>query len=555
MNYWQFKFDMKKGIWKEFETISRGEKFTQSINAYKKVENSIGDIVFYYRMDKPKGIYFIAEIASNPYEEEYNTGYAVDMIIIKKLNEPFDDKDYAIYKTLQDKLDPMGQGASKYLFKPEDNGLELYEFLMENTDKLNEKIGEIDPNDYKEISKIKQTHIDNGYLFNAFHNLNLIRNEVKHLAFIGNLLNPYGNHFKDDLFLKLFLQSLLEYDDLYENEILQNFVNDNPFVEIEKVIKNEDGDYIGRIDLWLESEKYIIAIEGKIEAKNNKGQLEKYDKYLQLQNKKYLLIYLTLKKDEEPENIKQEELRNFHLMNFEQDILDFIEYSINHDEISDNIKNILFDYKDALLKYMFDFHLSFQYAHQLIQKITKDKKSFEKYQQIKEYYYQNKIKCKNTVIEDIAENFEYAKAYIERMFFIVLYQNIIQKLEDQNYTYELDSNLSLADTDVSISKDIFAIANARKIRSHPIRSEEYVDLGKVYICIKYNDEIIKIENNYFGFMLDDDEYNASYYCDDELRQYSQVISSDVFKSSQLSTLLDKKHLDKQIGIILSKIDI
>jgi hypothetical protein len=555
MNYWQFKFDMKKGIWEEFETISRGEKFSQSISAYKKMENSIGDIVFYYRMDKPKGIYFIAEIASNPYEEDNNTGYAIDLIIIKKLNEPFDDKENKIYKSLQDKLDPMGQGASKYLLRPEDNGLELYEFLIENTDKLNKKIQEIDPNDYKEISKIKQIHIDNGYLFNAFHNLNLIRNEVKHLAFIGNLLNPYGNHFKNSLFLKSFLQSLLDYQDLSENDILQNIDNDNPIVEIEKVIKNEDGDYIGRIDLWIESDKYIIAIEGKIEAKDNKGQLEKYDKYLQEQNKKYLLIYLTLKKGEEPENINQEDLQNFHLMNFEQDILDFIDYTIEHDEITDHIHKILLDYKDALIKYMFDFHLSFQYAHQLIQKTTKDKRSFEKYQQIKEYYYQNKIICKNTVIEDIAENFEYAKAYIERRFFIVLYQNIIQKLEDQNYAYELDSNLSLGDTDISISKDIFVIANARKIRSHPIITEKYIDLGKVYITIKYNDKIIKIENNYFGFMLDDDEYNASYYCDDELRQYSQAISSDVFKSNQISTLLDKKHFDNQTEIILSKIDI
>jgi hypothetical protein len=557
MNFWQFKFDMKNGTWKEFETISRGEKFSQSIKAYKKMENTIGDIVFYYRMDKPKGIYFLAEIASNPYQEENNTGYAIDLIIIKKLNEPFDDKENIIYKTLQNKLDPMGQGASKYLFKPEDNGLELYEFLMENTDKLNEKIGEIDPNDYKEISKIKQTHIDNGYLFNAFHNLNLIRNEVKHLAFIGNLLNPYGNHFKNDLFLKLFLQSLLEYDDLCENDVLQNFVNDNPFVEIEKVIKDEDGDYFGRIDLWLESEKYIIAIEGKIEAKDNKGQLKKYDKYLQRQNKKYLLIYLTLKKDEKPENIHQEELQNFHLMNFEQDIFDFIEYSIDHDEISENIKNILLDYKDALLKYMFGFHLSFEYAHNLIKEITKDKKSFEKYQQMKEYYYQNKKICRNTIIEDIAENFEYAKAYIERSFFVELKQHISENFE--NYIFnDHYSNIQLGNNPISIAKDIFTIDQARSKRLRPITQHEHTNFGKINIMFNYeeeSDEIIELINNSFGLL-----FNNLTYIDDEklinpniqLIQELRKLKPDIFKSDNISKLLDKKYVEKQIQTIFFK---
>lgn len=531
MNFWQFKFNMIKGEWDEFDTITAGEQFTQSTTR-NLLSDCIGDIVFYYRSDKERGIWFIAEIVSEPYiKNEYNTGYAIDLRIIKRLDTYFDyEKKFPdlhnYYNTSSIRKRVQIQERIKEEFKPQ----KLYNLLMKNTKKLDVKELIIDENDTKIASKIKQKHIDDGCLFNAFHNLNLIRGEVKHLAFIGHLLNPYGNHFKGNLFLNHFINSLLEYSTLKENEYLQNFTKNNPFVKIEKKINDS-----GRIDLWLENDEYIIAVEGKIEAKDNEGQLQKYNDYLKKYNKKYLLIYLTLKRGEKPEKINMKKLSNFHLMNFEKDILTFINSSINDESITKNTQKTLSDYKDALIKYMYNYHLSFEYSHDLLKEITRNKRTFEKYQGIKEYYYRNMAQNKHTIIKDIAENFEYAKAYIERLFFENLYQNIIQKLANR-YAYELDSDLSLEDTDISIAKDIFCISEARKERVNSI--------GQGSITLAYKDNSIKIDNDFFGLKINAKETN------DINNQAFIKLESSIFKSNNISKLLDKKYLDKQINIVL-----
>ena len=348
------------------------------------------------------------------------------------------------------------------------------------------------------------------------------------MAFIGNLLNPYGNHFKEDLFLKYFLENLVGYEDLKENIILKNFVNDNPKVTVEKTIRNEKNENIGRVDLWLESDNYIIAIEGKIEAKDNKGQLEKYNKYLKNQDKKYLLLYLTLKKDEEPINVNKDELVNFHLMNFEQDILDFIDNSINDENIKDNIQSTLLDYKDALIKYMYNYYLSFEYSYELIQEITKNKDNFTKYEKIKEYYYQNIEECKNTVIEDIAENFEYAKANIERLFLVELKDSYV---DDNTF---IKSNLSLDD---NLSKDLYLINKAR--------SERINLLGNISMTFSNEDDLIKIDNDFFGLKVNAiDEKNI------DNKEFIKLESS-IFKSDNISKLLDKNYREKLIHKVLN----
>jgi hypothetical protein len=549
MKFWQFKFNMKKGEWDEFETIASGEKFTQSTTK-NLLADAIGDIVFYYRTDKDRGVWFIAEIISSPYRDDYNLKYAIDLRVIKKLDKYFDyEKDFAELHSYYNTTDVRKRVQTQELIKDEFKPQKLYKLLMDKTQKLDVKDIDISDDDTKIASKIKEAYIENGYLFNAFHNLNLIRGEVKHLAFIGNLLNPYGNHFKNDLFLKYFIQSLREYKDLQSNEILENFINNNPAITVEKSIYNADGKNIGRVDLWLESDEYIIAIEGKIEAKDNEGQLKKYDKYLKGQDKKYLLIYLTLKKSEEPEKVDMKELSNFHLMNFEQDILDFIDYSLEDEHITGNIESTLFDYRDALVKYIYQYHLSFQYSYELIQEMTKDKQTFEKYQKIKEYYYQNMTICKNSVIEDIAENFEYAKAHVERLFFI----EIKKYVEDKNENYSLnidDSSLSLHEDDISIAKDIANIARARKnrINSH----------GRVSVCFNEADVdalfVIEIINDYYGVLLNSiTAFSLSdESIDNPIIEHCGKLSPDIFKSNNIAKLLDKKYMQKQIETVFSK---
>ena len=504
MNYWQFKFNMKDGEWKEFETISSGEKFAQSVTR-NRFKNCIGDIVFYYRTDNDRGIYFISQIISEPYQEEYNTGYAIDLKIIKKLEPFYNDMNNEYYSKSQLHINSLGQGGTKYFYTSDDKPNELYKLFMD-TDIYQSKSTQdisINDNDLDEVNKIKTEYIADGYLFNAFNNLNIVRGEVKHLAFIGNLLDPYGSHFKDDLFLRYFIQNLCNYESLSTNNYLQTFIDKTPIVEVEKVIKDTSGKYIGRIDLWLENDDYIIAIEGKIEAKDNKGQLEKYNEYLTNQDKEFILLYLTLR-GEKPENIDENELYNFHRISFENDILGLIEYAIDDENIVDNINNTLLDYQDAVITYLYKFHLSFKYSYALIQEITKDKVTFLKYQKVKEYYYQNQSKLKNTVIEDIAENFEYAKANIEKLFF----QTLVGKLNEINNIETDDENIQYL---------IYIIAKERKNRLLAQGAVEWT----------YSDKVI-FTNSSNGFYINEEV----------------ILNSSYFKSENIAKLLDNEYMDE-----------
>ncbi len=513
MNYWQFKFNMKDGEWKEFGTISSGEKFTQSVTR-NRFKNCIGDIVFYYRTDKDRGIYFISQIISEPYQEEYNTGYAIDLKVIKKLEPFYNDMNNNYYSKSQLHINSLGQGGTKYFYTNDDKPNKLYELFMDTYKYQPKSIQEvtIDDNDLDEANKIKAEYIADGYLFNAFNNLNIVRGEVKHLAFIGNLLNPYGSHFKNNLFLEYFIQNLCDYESLSTNTYLENFIDKTPIVEVEKVIKNTDGKYIGRIDLWLENDEFIIAIEGKIEAKDNKGQLGKYNEYLLNQDKEFILLYLTLR-GEKPENIDESKLNNFHRISFTDDILGLIEYAINDESIADNINNVLLDYQDAVITYLYKFHLSFKYSYALIQEITKDERTFLKYQKIKEYYYQNQSKLKNTIIEDIAENFEYAKANIEKLFF----QTLINRLNELN---------NIEAEDINIQHVIYTIAKERKNR---LLSFGAVDWD-------YN-EGLKFCNSTNGFYLNE----------------TMILDSSHFKSENISRLLNSKYTNDLIQKIIGSI--
>jgi hypothetical protein len=560
MNYWQFKFDMKNGTWKEFATIEVGEEFDQSIQNHKQMANSIGDIIFFYRIDSNRGIHFITEIISTPYQAEYNTGYAIDLRVIKRIENPYNNLANNNFGGLEKKINAMGKGGGKYKLKEEDNGQKLYDVLMKDTLKLSTKDQLIDKDDLEIIKKIKSEYIDNGYIFNPFTQMNLIRSEVRHLSFIGNLINPLGNHFQGNLFLKAFIESLLLKDKLEENEHIEKFCTNNPIVEIEKSISDEDGKSIGRIDLWLENDNFIIAIEGKIESKDNKGQLLKYNKFLEQNKKEYILIYLTLY-GEKPEKVDKDELINFYLMDFETDIINFISFAQLDENILEGVNNELFNYKDALNTYLYKYHLSTQFSLKIIDEITSNKDNFDKYQMIKEIYYKNRSKYQLTVVEDIAMVFEYAKADIERKFFEHLKRVINDSIdevcflgvqyifslniENDEDSDDIDNEITTLSSIEGIERDIYTLYKARKRRFKPIITEDNYDFGDIKCHISIKNNIYEITSNSFGIIVKNMENN--------FKESDIKSSKDIFLSKNISKLLDKQYLDKQIYMILSDI--
>jgi len=531
---------MKTGNWAEFDKIEAGEIFDQSIIEYKNM--AIGDIVFYYRTDSNRGIHFIAEIFSDSYRADYNTKYARDMRILKRIDSPYDNMAKNGFEDLEERIKKLGQGGQKYHFKAEDNGAELYAKLMLDSQIPDSVDDIISKKDYKEISNIKDSNIRIGTRFNPFNQLNIIKGEVKHFGFLGNLLNPSGTHFQQTLFLKHFCSELLEvliHDSIRSEsketpvqEKIKTFIDKNPQVFLEKNILGDINR--GRIDLWLESDDFIIAIEGKIESKDNKGQLKKYHEYLEKQEKEFVLIYLTPKGDE-PENIDSKTLSNFHKMNF-RSIIDLTVKSMNDIDAENflGVYETLYFYQDALKAYLYKHHLSTQFGLDLIEEITSSQKKFEKYEKIKEIYYRNRPKYHLTPVEDIAFVFEYAKAYIEYKFYLELLTISDESNDDDDY-----ERLEINDSGKHI--DIYRIANARKRRLNPTINNDQIDLGKIDLDFSINHKKCHLTNSAEGLKLKVDTKNIT------------VIHREVFLSRNIGKLLNKRYMQKQISLVVNAV--
>lgn len=131
-----------------------------------------------------------------------------------------------------------------------------------------------------------------GENFNIFSVLGLSTSEVRlHSAFLGELLNPDGNHGLGDKFLKAFVETIIKPIDP-EFEIDTKTCK----VFIEFLIGEIPEDYTegGRIDLLIrDNQNHAIVIENKINAGDQKKQLLRYQNYAKNNSQKYVLLYLT----------------------------------------------------------------------------------------------------------------------------------------------------------------------------------------------------------------------------------------------------------------------
>lgn len=155
-----------------------------------------------------------------------------------------------------------------------------------------------------------------GDKFNIFSILNMERMEVEtHSAFLYELLNPKGSHYQGTLYLKLFIENVLQIEDFdYENVI----------VDRERDIKDFE-----RIDLAIENDTKLIIIEIKIDASDEKERLKKCSDYAKNTGKEYAIYYLTLFETRASEhNTGAEENMEFTPISFASHILNWLEACI-----------------------------------------------------------------------------------------------------------------------------------------------------------------------------------------------------------------------------------
>jgi len=541
--YWMRKWQKER--WQDFKSLKVGDIFDTSVSNHHQMKDKIGNIIFWYRTDKGKeGIYFITKVISEPKKDDaYQNGYSMSLQVIKTIiNNPVQIKRNDFNNLMGDIADKgQGGGNTNILEKYEPE--KLYELVKGNEAiEIQDIKKDIDIKDLEIIRQLKEENINEGLMFNPFLDMNLVRNEVRHLSFLTNLLNPNGTHHQGISFLKLFIENILNYHIQNNNQYLKNFFDsENIYVQTEKNTGN------GRIDIWIENDKYIIAIEGKTESVDSKNQLNKYDDYLKQQNKPYLLIYLTIF-GEDPKNSYPKDLLS---MDFYEDIMTLISKSLEL-KLPNKINETLKEYYNSMIVYLNNFNPTWSYELDLIDEITKNEHSYKKYESIKNNYFYNIEKYKYSVVEDIAHVFEKAKAKIERDFMSELSDQIDLELEKIGFLFSNNSNILIEENpdNIDINRDIELILNKRKARSINLDKLEYEKI------VNLTGSVLSYENNsseehiicYIIF----DSYGLNLIIDKDIgednvnRDSFEIANFHLLHSSNIHKLLNKNYMSSEI---------
>ncbi|MGN7203818.1 PD-(D/E)XK nuclease family protein [Pedobacter sp. SAFR-022] len=159
----------------------------------------------------------------------------------------------------------------------------------------------------------------NGDNFNILNCLTRHHLEELHSRVLFYLLDPNGNYNCSILFLSLFIKMILK-----EAGETQRFPSDEKFLSRSRIfrelsIDNQD-DIYGRIDLFIETPEYFIAIENKIGAREQDRQLERYSRYCSAKKKCFFIVYLT------PFGTESKQSRGLHYLkiSYEHHILEWL---------------------------------------------------------------------------------------------------------------------------------------------------------------------------------------------------------------------------------------
>ena len=191
-------------------------------------------------------------------------------------------------------------------------------------------------NKYEEIEKVNATN------FNIFSILKLERNEVEtHSYFIYELLNPQGTHNQGDIFVKLFITTVLGLD-----------INDDSVIKVKREDLTSNN---RRIDFTIQTSKYQIGIEMKIDAQDQDEQLNDYLIELKknaVNSQEAKLYYLTLFGYEASKSsVRGLKLnKDYYAISFSVEILKWLEKCIEKSATIPILREGLVQYKNLINK-------------------------------------------------------------------------------------------------------------------------------------------------------------------------------------------------------------
>lgn len=188
------------------------------------------------------------------------------------------------------------------------------------TDKLFAEILKL----YNSAKQIEEKRRRQGDFFNIFNIIGLRSEEVRlHSALIAELLDPRGSHGAGSHFLKAFLRLINIEDDYIDYKSCSTDIT-------ERVIGAVTETEGGRIDIIIEDGNHAIIIENKIFAKDQRNQLLRYHNYgKDMFPKGFHLLYLTLDGHEPNKSAIGEEIYNYKIISYENEIINWLEECYN----------------------------------------------------------------------------------------------------------------------------------------------------------------------------------------------------------------------------------
>lgn len=178
----------------------------------------------------------------------------------------------------------------------------------------------------------------NGGEYNIFNVLGIERDEVfTHSNIIYSFLNQDSGHFMGQLYLELFIEHVLGIKDPLNLSTQWCVEREWPFPD-------------GRIDFIIHNNNIFIAIEMKIDAKDQNNQLVRYERYAKSINQNYKVFYLTLHGNEATYNSIQGMQSTYDRISFKDHILNWLNLCISNTPKDNKILNVLQQYKDLVIK-------------------------------------------------------------------------------------------------------------------------------------------------------------------------------------------------------------
>lgn len=204
----------------------------------------------------------------------------------------------------------------------------LYELLDDVKDLL--------ATDYEErFKRFKQ-----GKDFNIFEVQGTLKDEVKICRLLRELLDPEGSHGQGSLFLKLFMQ-----------EVIQDGIFKETAYKEATVTKEELTQNFRRVDLIIRIDGKLYPIEVKIRAEDQKDQCYDYYEYAKKQDPQAIIYYLTLD-GHEPSDSSKKFLKKdeYKCISFDGDIINWITQCINLMELKQihPVCEILNQFRDTI---------------------------------------------------------------------------------------------------------------------------------------------------------------------------------------------------------------